>query len=92
MSNTKAAIMWLVLFGVILIWGIAIQRHVARNAAATAPATGQIEYLEMDTGIKIMQIQTRLQQLGYDLGPAGIDGLMGDYTIDAVWQELCEKK
>ena len=35
-------------------------------------------------GIEIADLQKVLQALGYDVGPPGIDGILGDYTASAI--------
>ncbi|GAA6620338.1 peptidoglycan-binding domain-containing protein [Scytonema sp. NUACC26] len=37
-----------------------------------------------DKGAEVERLQGDLSYLGYDLGPAGVDGIFGEYTEKAV--------
>lgn len=73
-----------------LISEIILEAEPEANAdTATEPTTTKTAPLEPESGNytvdpKVKQMQSQLQNLGYDLGPPGVDGKFGPYTQAAV--------
>jgi hypothetical protein len=59
------------------------QNNSAYPYGKASETTGNIKY-GMKNSQAVRAIQYALQKLGYDIGPKGVDGWFGDYTLRAV--------